>query len=78
MYTSARNNMKCLLKRYYLCTCVGSNGIEVAFTEKSFLALESSEQLMVTISVLEDVENVFDLNVIPTAKYPLDAEGMTM
>lgn len=31
---------------------------------------------MVTISVLEDVENVFDLNVIPTTKYPLDAEGM--
>ena len=65
-----------------LCTCVDSmgqsSGIEVTFRERSFSALESSRQLTITLSILEDMENVFNLSVIPIAKYPPDAEGMIM
>ena len=52
-----------------------SNGVEVAFNERSFTALESSEQVTVTIVISGIVHEPFDLNVIPIAKYPLDAEG---
>ena len=55
-----------------------SNGIEVTFSERSFTALESSEQFTLTILISGDVESPFDLNVIPIAKYPLDAEGMAL
>ena len=55
-----------------------SNGIEVTFSERSFTALESSKQLTLTILISGDVESLFDLNIIPIAKYPLDAEGMVL
>ena len=50
-------------------------GLRVAFNERSFTALESSEQVTVTIAISGIVQEPFDLNVIPIAKYPLDAEG---
>ena len=52
-----------------------SNGIEVAFSERSFTALESSEEITISITISGNAQEPFDLNVIPIAKYPLDAEG---
>ena len=52
-----------------------SNGVEVTFSERSFTALESDEQITVTILVTGSLRQPFNLNVIPIAKYPLDAEG---
>ena len=69
----------CYMEQFYYQPCVGSVGqssaIEVTYSERSFSALESSGQLTVTISLLEHIEDIFNLTVIPIAKYPLDAEG---
>ena len=59
----------------YVDTSGQSNGIDVAFSDRSFTALESNEQITITISISGNVQEPFDLNVIPIAKYPLDAEG---
>lgn len=68
------------MEQFYYQPCIGSmgqsSGIEVTYSERSFSTLESTGQLTVTISLLEDTEYVFNLNVIPMAKYPLDAEGI--
>ena len=45
------------------------------FSERSFTALESSEQITATILIAGSLRQPFDLNVIPIEKYPLDAEG---
>ena len=78
MHARARKSIKCLHYTIYL-PYVGSvvqpSGSVVAFRERSFSALESSGQLTVTVSLLEDAGNVFNLSVIPIAKYPLEAEG---
>ena len=67
------------MEQFYYQPCVDSvgqsSGIEVTYSERSFSALESSGQLTVTISLLEHTEDIFNLTVIPIAKYPLDAEG---
>ena len=62
----------------YVGAVVRPSGSVVAFRERSFSALESSGQLTVIISLLEDAGNVFNLSVIPIAKYPLEAEGTIM
>ena len=78
-FTYSKNLAVCL---FVLSTHVDSmgqsNGVDVTFSERSFTALESSGQLMVTILISGDVKEPFDLNVIPIAKYPMDAEGMIM
>ena len=70
----------CYMEQFHYQPCVDSvgqsSGIEVTYSERSFSTLESSGQLTVTISLLEHIEDIFNLTVIPIAKYPLDAEGM--
>ena len=76
LYIHTKNSTACVHLFTRVDSMGQSNGVEVTFSERSFTGLESTEQLMVTILILGDAEEPFDLNVIPIAKYPMDAEGM--